>query len=157
MESLFLEKEENHLCCSTHIALLRSIQQLLQDFVFEKNCSVQKLHNQAFFFFFLKFIYFWLCWIFVALCGLPPVVVSRGSLRCGAWTSLLAEHRLLARGRQRLHLEGSRAQASLLHGTWNLPAPGIKPLSLASAGGFLTTAPPGKSRLLLKKKNDSGV
>ena len=28
---------------------------------------------------------------------------------------------------------------------WDLPGPGIEPVSPASAGGFLTTAPPGKS------------
>ena len=28
---------------------------------------------------------------------------------------------------------------------WNLPGPGIKPVSPALAGGFLTTGPPGKS------------
>ena len=27
---------------------------------------------------------------------------------------------------------------------WDLPRPGIEPVSRASAGGFLTTAPPGK-------------
>ena len=27
---------------------------------------------------------------------------------------------------------------------WDLPGPGIEPLSPALAGGFLTTAPPGK-------------
>ena len=27
---------------------------------------------------------------------------------------------------------------------WDLPGPGLEPLSLALAGGFLTTAPPGK-------------
>ena len=31
---------------------------------------------------------------------------------------------------------------------WHLPGPGIKPVSPALAGGFLTTAPPGKSSLL---------
>ena len=29
---------------------------------------------------------------------------------------------------------------------WDLPRPGIKPVSPALAGGFLTTAPPGKSQ-----------
>ena len=29
---------------------------------------------------------------------------------------------------------------------WNLPGPGIKPLSSALAGGFLCTRPPGKSQ-----------
>ena len=28
---------------------------------------------------------------------------------------------------------------------WNLPGPGLEPVSTALAGGFLTTAPPGKS------------
>ena len=35
-------------------------------------------------------------------------------------------------------------------GTWNLPRPGIKPVSPALAGGFLSTVPPGKS---VKSKN----
>ena len=33
----------------------------------------------------------------------------------------------------------------MLHGMWDLPGPGIEPVSPALAGGFLTTAPPGKS------------
>ena len=37
---------------------------------------------------------------------------------------------------------GSRAQ--LLRGLWDLPQPGLEPMSPALAGGFLTTAPPGK-------------
>ena len=32
---------------------------------------------------------------------------------------------------------------------WDLPGPGIKPVSRALAGGFLTTVPPGKSPDLL--------
>ena len=28
---------------------------------------------------------------------------------------------------------------------WDLPGPGLEPMSPALAGGFLTTAPPGKS------------
>ena len=30
---------------------------------------------------------------------------------------------------------------------WDLPGPGLEPMSPALAGGFLTTAPPGKSHL----------
>ena len=37
---------------------------------------------------------------------------------------------------------------------WDRPRPGLKPLSPALAGGFLTTAPPGKS---LKKNFTSGI
>ena len=35
--------------------------------------------------------------------------------------------------------------ASLLRGMWDLPGPGIKPVSPALAGRFLTIVPPGKS------------
>ncbi|KAJ8777491.1 hypothetical protein J1605_014381 [Eschrichtius robustus] len=34
---------------------------------------------------------------------------------------------------------------ALLCGMWDLPGPGLEPVSPALAGGFLTTAPPGKS------------
>ena len=32
---------------------------------------------------------------------------------------------------------------------WDLPGPGIEPVSPALAGGFLTTVPPGKSSIIL--------
>ena len=38
--------------------------------------------------------------------------------------------------------------AQLLHSMWDLPGPGIEPVLPALAGGFLTTAPPGKSHQL---------
>ena len=38
--------------------------------------------------------------------------------------------------------------ALLLPSTWDLPGPGIEPLSPALAGGFLTTEPPGKPQIL---------
>ena len=90
-------------------------------------------------------IYFWLCWVFVSVRGLPLVAASGGhsSSRCvGLFTiaaSLVAEHRLQTR---RLSSCGSRAQ--LLRGMWDLPRPGLKPVSPALAGRFSTTAPPGK-------------
>ena len=46
----------------------------------------------------------------------------------------------------RLSSCGSRA--SLLRSTWDLLGPGIEPVSPALAGGFLTTAPSGKSLCL---------
>ena len=55
--------------------------------------------------------------------------------------SLVAEHRLQTR---RLSNCGSRAQ--LLRGMWDLPRPGLEPVSPALAGRFSTTAPPGKPR-----------
>ena len=37
------------------------------------------------------------------------------------------------------------AQALLVQGMWNLPGPGIEPVSPALAGRFLTTVSPGNS------------
>ena len=39
------------------------------------------------------------------------------------------------------------ARAQLLHGVWDFSGPGLEPMSPALAGGFLTTAPPGKSAM----------
>jgi len=45
-------------------------------------------------------------------------------------------------------LSGCGAWAPLLHGLWDLPRSGIKPMSPALAGGFFTTEPPGKPGFL---------
>ena len=74
-----------------------------------------------------------------SICGKwgPFFIAVRGPLIIAA--SLVEEHRLQTR---RLSNCGSRAQ--LLRGMWDLPRPGIEPVSPALAGRFLTTAPPGK-------------
>ena len=41
--------------------------------------------------------------------------------------------------------------AQLLWGTWNIPGPGIKPMSPTVAGGFFTTEPPGKLQQMVFK------
>ena len=47
-------------------------------------------------------------------------------------------------------LRNCGAWAWFLRGMWHaVPRPGIKPISLSLAGGFLTTGPPGKSHLNL--------
>ena len=66
--------------------------------------------------------------LFIAVCG--PLTTA---------ASLVAEHRLQTR---RLSSCGSRAQ--LLRSMWDLPRPGLEPLSPALAGRLSTTAPPGK-------------
>ena len=102
----------------------------------------------SFFFliFIYLFIYFWLCWVFVSVRGLSLVAASGGhsSSQCAGLTvaaSLVAEHRLQMR---RLSSCGSRAQ--LLRGMWDLPRPGLEPVSPALAGRFSTTAPLGKPK-----------
>ena len=34
---------------------------------------------------------------------------------------------------------------------WDLPGPRVEPLSPSSAGGFLTTGPPGKSYIMVRR------
>ena len=94
------------------------------------------------------FIYFSLQRIFVATRGLSLVTAGGayslfvvwaahcgGSPCCGAWA---LEHRL----------RGCGTQASLFRGMWDLPRPGIKLMSPALSGRFLSTVPPGKSHQL---------
>ena len=64
------------------------------------------------------------------------VVVALGLSGCGSWA---LEHRL----------SSCDAQAYLLHGMWDLPGPGLKPVSPALAGGFLTTVPPWKPLIVV--------
>ena len=102
------------------------------------------------------FIYFWLCWVFVAsqaflqlrgvdysLAG-APVSHFGGFSCCGALApgcegfsscgAQALEHRLNSCG----------AQPKLLCSIWDLPGSGIKPVSLALAGGFFITELPVK-------------
>ena len=67
----------------------------------------------------------------------PLFIAVRGPLSITA--SLVAEHRLQTR---RFSSCGSRAQS--LRGMWDLPRPGLEPVSPALAGRFSTTVPPGK-------------
>ena len=91
------------------------------------------------------------------LCRLSLVAVSGGhsSLRCtgfSLWWPLLLGSMGSRRagfsscGSQALERRPSScgARAQLLHGMWDLPGPGLEPVSPSLAGKFLTTAPPGK-------------
>ena len=74
-----------------------------------------------FFFNVILFINFWLPWVFVVGHGLLIAVASCwGAQALGAWASAVVAHRL-----------------SCPYGIWNLPRPGIKPVSPALADGFL--------------------
>ena len=73
--------------------------------------------------------YLWLGWLFVAMRGLLTVVAS-----------LVAEHRL----------SSPDLPVYLLQGMWDLPGPGIKPVSLALQGGFSTIVPPRKPYSVVK-------
>ena len=102
--------------------------------------------------FFFQFIYFYLFLAALGLCccvqafsscgeqGLLFVAVHRLLI---VVASLVVEHGLQVR---RLNSCGTRAQ--LLHSMWDLPRPGLEPVSATLACGFLITVPPGKPRVL---------
>ena len=66
--------------------------------------------------------------LFIAVCWLLIIAAS-----------LVAEHRL-----QTCRLSNCGSRAQLPRGMWDLPRPGLQPVSPALAGRFSTTAPPGK-------------
>ena len=103
-------------------------------------------------------ILFFIFFLFLAVLGLrfcarassssgergPLFIAVRGPLTAAA--SPIAEHRLQTR---RLSSCGSQAQS--LCGMWDLPRPGLEPMSPALAGRFSTTAPLGKPLNILYK------
>ena len=91
-----------------------------------------------------------LCEGFFSSCGEwgPLFIAVRGPLTIVAF--LVAEHRLQTR---RLSRCGSRAP--WLRGMWDLPGPGLEPVSPALVGRFSTTAPPGKPPLTLESVSPS--
>ena len=114
--------------------------------------------------FFFKYIFiliYLFIYLFLAVLGLrfcsrafsscgkrgPLFIAVHGPLTVTA--SPVAEHRLQTR---RLSSCGSRAQS--LCGMWDLPRPGLEPVSPALAGRFSTTAPPGKpqERIIFKQR-----
>ena len=116
--------------------------------MFIRDIGLQFSFLVVFFFFFFESFFIYL---FLAVLGLRFCVRAfsscgkRGPLFITVWgpltiaASLAAEHRLQMR---RLSNCGSRAQ--LLRGMWDLPRPGLEPVSPALAGRLSTTAPPGK-------------
>ena len=115
----------------------------------EKQKPNQVAQNACFVFFF--FLIYLLIYLFMAVLGLR--FCARAFSSCGKWgplfiavrgpltiaASLVAEHKLQT---HRLSSCGSRAQS--LRGMWDLPRPGLEPVSPALVGRFSTTAPPGK-------------
>ena len=113
--------------------------------------SLDERQRCFFFFFFFSFFLSFFIYLFMAVLGLrfcarafsscgkrgPLFIAVRGPLTIAA--SLVAEHKLQTR---RLSNCGSRAKP--LRGMWDLPRPRLEPVSPALAGGFSTTAPPGK-------------
>ena len=106
-------------------------------------------HSTSFFFKFIYFIYLFLaalglrCGEWASHCGGFSCCRARA---LGTWASVVVSCRLSSCGllalEHRVSNCGTRAQ--LLRGMWDLPGPGIEPVSPAMAGGFSTTAPPGK-------------
>ena len=109
--------------------------------------------TSLFFFFFFNFLFYYLFIIFLFLAVLGLRFCVRAFSSCGEWgplfitvrgpltiaASLVVEQRL-----QTLRLSSCGSRAQLLRGMWDLPRPGLEPVSPALAGRFSSTAPPGK-------------
>ena len=104
-----------------------------------------------FFNFLIYYLFIIIIFLFLAVLGLR--FFARAFSSCGEWgplfiavrgpltiaASLVAEQRL-----QTLKLSSCGSRAQLLRGMWDLPRPGLEPVSPALAGRFSTTVPPGK-------------
>ena len=94
--------------------------------------------------------FFFLHWVFIAELRLC-LIAARGSY------SLAVVHRLsqpwlpwlCSTGSGQGAFSSCGACSPLLRSMWNLPGPGIEPMFPTLAGGFLSTAPPGKSQVYL--------
>ena len=109
------------------------------------------LFNPRVFFVCLFFKNYLFIYLFMAVLGLRFCVRAFSS--CGKWgplfiavhgpltitAFLVVEHRL-----QTPRLSNCGSWAQLLCGMWDLPRPGLEPVSPALAGRFSTTVPPGK-------------
>ena len=116
------------------------------------------IHITHSFFFFLINVFIFGCVGSSLLCaGFLQLQQAGATLRCGAWASHCGGFSLLRSMGSRYtgfsscgskalerRLSSCGAPAQLLRGMWDLPGPGLEPVSPALAGGFLTTAPPGK-------------
>ena len=89
--------------------------------------------------------FFWLRWVFISACRLSPVAVHRLLI---VVVSPVAGRRLQgaqASGGMVCRLSSFGSWAQLLCSMWDLPRPGIKLVSPALAGGFLSTVSTRKS------------
>ena len=92
------------------------------------------------------FIYFWLCWIFIAVHRLSLFVASRGHFSsCSVLVSNCVGFSCCRAQALEHQLGSCGVQAQLPRGRWDLLRPGNEPMSPALASEFLTTGPLGKS------------
>ena len=92
------------------------------------------------------FVYFWLCWAFTAACGLSWLWEQGLLSSCGVGASHCSDFSCFrAQALGCVGFSSCGAWAQVLYGTRDLPRPGIRHVSSALPGRFLTSGPPGKS------------
>ena len=111
-----------------HVNLRISVQAVkisVQAMIKKKTECQQNLCHRSLLLPFIYLLFFGWYYVFVAARGLSLVVLSGGLL------------------------SSCVTQVWLPQGMWNLPGPGLEPVSPVLAGGFPTTGPPGKSSAAL--------
>ena len=126
---------------------------MIQENIARNTGSVEQNFDQNYFFFF----FFPSIYLFIFGCvgslllhaGFLQLRRAGTALRCGARASHCSGFSCCGAQVLKHRLSSCGAQAQLLRGMWDLTRPGLEPMSPALAGGFLTTAPQGKSPELL--------
>ena len=145
---------------SFHLEQFLSLSSYFMTLAFKKNTDPYFVECPQFglscFLFFFNYLFIYLfIYLFMAVLGLHPC--ARALSSCGERGPLftavrrpltiaaspVAEHRL-----QTLRLSNCGPRAQSLRGMWDLPRPGLEPVSPALAGRLSTTAPPGKPCLV---------
>ena len=111
----------------------------------------QFCHNIAFLFiYFFIYVFIFGCFVSFLLCtGCLQLQRVGDTLPCGAWASHCSCFSCCGEWALERRLSSCGTRAQLLHGMWDLPGPGLEPMSPALAGGLLTTALPGYLYLYL--------
>ena len=130
---------------SHELTLVSKLTDFAQYFT-QVRCKIIKL--ASFYYYFKNILFIFSCagssLLHVGFLQLQPAGAPLG---CGARASHCSGFSCCRAWALECELSSCGSGAQLLHSMWDLPGPGIKPVSPALTGRLLSTAPPGKSKI----------